>query len=111
MIVSLFHVRVPAEAVAGFERSWTMRAGQVDKMPGFRGLEVLRDGNEPGKYIVLTRWEAREDFDRWANSPEFVAGHARGGAQGGGAQGGGAQGGGVEFYEVLPTGGADAPHP
>lgn len=99
MIVSMFHVQVPAEAVVGFERSWQHRAGQVDRMPGFRGLEVLRDGQEAGKYIVLTRWEAREDFERWANSPEFAAGHAHAGQSGPG----GAQGTGIAFYEVLES--------
>jgi len=77
MIVSMFHVQVPAEMAGRFEQSWQQRAGRVDKMPGFRGLEVLRDGAAPGKYVVLTRWETREDFDRWASSPEFTAGHAR----------------------------------
>ena len=95
MIVSLFRVTVSAEAKAPFERSWQQRAGKVDAMPGFRGLEVLRAGDAPGKYIVLTRWETREDFDRWASSPEFAAGHARTGDTD-------AEGGGVEFYEVLP---------
>jgi heme oxygenase (mycobilin-producing) len=99
MIVSMFHVRVPAEVVAGFERSWQHRAGQVDKMPGFRGLEVLRDGQEAGQYVVLTRWDSREDFERWANSPEFSAGHARS-SQGGP---GGAQGTDIAFYEVLES--------
>ena len=96
MIVSLFHVTVPAEAVAPFERSWQQRAGKVDAMPGFRGLEVLRAGETPGKYIVLTRWETRDNFERWASSPEFAAGHARTG-------GNGAEGGGGEFYEVIES--------
>ncbi len=105
MIVSLFHVRVPAQATAGFEESWTKRAGRVDQMPGFKGLEILRAGDEPGKYIVLTRWDSREDFERWASSPEFVAGHARSNQA---AQDGqpGAQGSGIEFYELLPNGSA-----
>lgn len=94
MIVSLFHVQVPAEAAAGFEASWTKRAGLVDQMPGFQGLDVLKNAQEPGKYIVMTRWATREDFERWANSPQFAAGHARG------PQG---QGAGIEFYEVLPS--------
>lgn len=94
MIVSMFHVTVPPQAMEPFERSWQQRAGKVDAMPGFRGLEVLRAGDTPGKYIVLTRWETREDFERWASSREFAAGHARTG-------GNGAEGGGVEFYEVL----------
>ncbi|HEU5441190.1 MAG TPA: antibiotic biosynthesis monooxygenase [Ktedonobacterales bacterium] len=94
MIVSLFHVQVPAEAATGFEASWTKRAGLVDQMPGFQGLDVLKNAQEPGKYLVLTRWASREDFERWANSPQFAAGHARG------PQG---QGAGIEFYEVLPS--------
>ena len=96
MIVSLFHVTVPAQAVAPFEQSWRQRAGKVDAMPGFRGLEVLRSGNTPGTYIVLTHWETREDFDRWASSPEFTASHAR-------TEGTNAEGGGVEFYEVIES--------
>lgn len=94
MIVSMFHKRVPEQAIAPFEQCWQKRAGLVDKMPGFRGLEVLRHGNEKGVYVVLTHWETKEDFERWARSPEFQAGHARTGESG-------VAGGAVEFYEVL----------
>ncbi|HLY32580.1 MAG TPA: antibiotic biosynthesis monooxygenase [Ktedonobacterales bacterium] len=102
MIVSLFHVRVPEQAAAGFEQSWTKRAGMVDRMPGFRGLEVLRSGREPGAYIVLTRWETRDDFEHWASSPEFAIGHAHSSQA---AQEGqpSAQGADVAFYEVIPS--------
>jgi heme-degrading monooxygenase HmoA len=96
MIVSMFRVQVPDAMVARFEESWKHRAGQVDKMPGFRGLEVLRSGDEPGAYIVLSRWDTKADFERWASSPEFTAGHAR-------TPQTGAQGGGVTFYEVLES--------
>ena len=96
MIASMFHVRVPVEAAERFEQSWTHRAGKVDAMSGFRGLEVLKSGTEPGAYIVLTHWETREDFERWANSPEFSSAHAHSGQTG-------AAGGGIEFYEVLPS--------
>ncbi|MEO7001587.1 MAG: antibiotic biosynthesis monooxygenase [Ktedonobacterales bacterium] len=99
MIVSMFSVRVPEQAIAGFEASWSKRAGQVDQMPGFRGMEVLRNGAEPGAYIVLTRWDSRADFERWASSPQFSAGHAHGG--GGAATG--AEGTGVTFYEIVPS--------
>jgi heme-degrading monooxygenase HmoA len=95
MIVSMFHLRVAGEAMAGFERSWQQRARMVDAMPGFRGLEVLRDGNEPGHYIVVSRWETQGDYANWVGSPQFIAGHAR-------SDGGAAQGQGIEFYEVLP---------
>ena len=94
MIVSMFHMRVPEAASLGFERSWQQRARMVDAMPGFHGLEVLRDGQEPGHYIVLTHWETRADYENWVNSPQFTAGHARSGE-------GVAQGQSNAFYEVL----------
>jgi heme oxygenase (mycobilin-producing) len=96
MIAAMFRVKVPEQALQAFEQSWTGRAGLVDQMPGFRGLEVLRDEQEAGSYIVLTHWEKREDFDQWASSPAFTAGHMRSGESG-------ASGGGVSFYEVLPS--------
>ena len=99
MIASMFHVQVPEQAIAGFEKSWQQRARQVDTMPGFRGLEVLRDGAEVGKYIILTHWETRADFERWASSPQFVAGHARSSA----GSPDGPQGGGVSFYEIVES--------
>ena len=96
MIVSMFHVQAPPEMAERFEQSWKQRAGQVDKMPGFRGLEVLKSGDEAGKYIVLTRWETKADYEGWAHSPQFLAGHAHSGQTG-------AQGGGIAFYEVLES--------
>lgn len=103
MIVSFFHVRVPAERAAAFEASWSQRMGLVDTMPGFQGMEVLRDGHEAGHYIVVTRWDAREHFDAWATSPEFAAGHARTGGPGG------PTGRAIEFFEVVPNAPAARP--
>jgi heme oxygenase (mycobilin-producing) len=96
MIAAMFRVQVPEPARSKFEQSWTGRAGMVDKMPGFRGLEVLRDEQEAGTYIVLTHWDSREDFGQWVSSPAFTAGHMRSGESG-------AAGAGVDFYEVLPS--------
>jgi heme oxygenase (mycobilin-producing) len=96
MIISFFHVAVPAERSAAFEASWSQRAGLVDKFPGFLGIDVLRDAKQAGKYIVMTRWDSQEHFDAWANSPEFTAGHARGNS-------GNATGLDIEFYEVVPS--------
>lgn len=96
MIVSMFHVQVPQAMAERFEQSWKQRAGQVDAMSGFRGLEVLKNGDEPGAYIVLTRWETKADYERWAHSPQFMAGHAH-------SRQTGAQGGGIAFYEVLES--------
>lgn len=98
MIVNLFHVTVPADRAQAFESSWSQRAGLVDAMPGFLGMDVLRDGNQPGHYIILTRWATRADFDAWANSPQFIAGHRRSAS---GETGAAPMA--LEFYEVVPS--------
>jgi heme oxygenase (mycobilin-producing) len=99
MIVSFFHVTVPAERAQAFEASWSQRAGMVDKMPGFQGMDVLRDGDKPGHYVVMTRWAERANFDNWANSPEFTAGHRHTNS----GDGNGAAPQGIEFFEVVPS--------
>lgn len=103
MIVSFFHLNVPAERAQAFEASWSQRMGMVDHMPGFHGMEVLRDGGTPGHYVVVTRWEAQEHFDAWRNSPEFVAGHSR---QPSGP--GGPAPLAIEFFEIVPNAPATA---
>ena len=99
MIVSFFHMTVPAERAAGFEASWSKRAGLVDRMNGFQGMDVLRDEAVPSHYVVLTRWATKADFEAWASSPEFAMGHSHTNA--GGA--GGTAAGNIEFYEVVPS--------
>ena len=99
MIVSMFNVTVPEQAREGFERSWSGRAGRVDQMPGFRGLEVLRSQQEPGRYIVVTHWDTREDLDRWQESMAFAASH-QGTPQGPGA----AQPISAEVWDILEIG-------
>lgn len=55
------------------------RPKKVDGRPGFVSLEVWRE--EEGKEVlVMTRWERREDFLAWVESPAFQEAHR--GAQG-----------------------------
>ena len=99
MIVSMFNVTVPDEAREGFERSWSGRAGRVDQMPGFHGLEVLRSQQEAGRYTVLMHWDTREDFERWQESSAFASSHQRTTPGATAAQPGGA-----EVWDILEIG-------
>lgn len=57
------------------ERRFAERAGEVEKMSGFEGFELLRpeDGDSP--YYVYTRWESEEAFIAWVSSDAFKKGH------------------------------------
>ena len=68
------------------------RSGRVDLQPGFERFELWReaDGRE---VMVLTRWQRREDFERWVDSPSFKTAHERATGAPGQSHG--------ELYEVL----------
>ena len=51
--------------------------GKIEKQPGFEKLEVLvkkvRRGEE--EVLIVTGWNAEEDWKNWEKSPEHIAGH------------------------------------
>jgi heme-degrading monooxygenase HmoA len=50
------------------------RPKKVDSSPGFLSLEVWRE--EEGKEVlVMTRWQRKEDFLAWVESPSFRQAH------------------------------------
>ncbi len=61
-----------------FETLFATRAHAIDRLPGFLSMQVLRPEREGGDYLVVSQWTAREAFDAWRQSPEFIEGHRRG---------------------------------
>jgi heme-degrading monooxygenase HmoA len=80
-VVVINAVTVPADRHGEFEERFATRAGQVSHAAGFEAFELLRprDGD---RYLVYTRWQSREDFERWMSSSRFEAGHRQHGASG-----------------------------
>lgn len=61
-----------------FEALFRSRARAIDRMPGFRGMYVLRPQKEGDPYLVVSHWESEAHFRAWVGSPEFLEGHRRG---------------------------------
>jgi heme oxygenase (mycobilin-producing) len=76
-IVKINAITVPRERFAEFERRFASRAGRVSGAPGFEGFELLRPNDDREVCLVITRWRSEADFESWASSPDFVAGHAQ----------------------------------
>jgi heme-degrading monooxygenase HmoA len=68
-------VSVPEDRRAEFERRFERRAQLVDNQPGFVRFLLLRP-TQGDRYVVMTLWESKEDFERWVRSDAFRAGHA-----------------------------------
>lgn len=63
-------------------RRFKNRAGLVDKMDGFLGIELLVN-EEDLEVLVLTRWRDKDSLEKWLNSEEFKRAHS-GSRSGGG---------------------------
>jgi len=61
-----------------FEELFASRAKAIDRLPGFRFMEVLKPQEKNGNYLIVSHWETEEHFKTWTKSPEFIEGHKRG---------------------------------
>jgi heme-degrading monooxygenase HmoA len=60
MILEHALLDVPAERMADYERALTEALPLIAATPGFLGLEVRRCIEQPGRYLLLVRWESIE---------------------------------------------------
>lgn len=76
-VVKINAIEVPEGRGPALEERFAKRAGEVEKMPGFLGYELLRPVEGETRYFVYTRWETEEDFQAWVQSEAFTRGHAQ----------------------------------
>ena len=76
-IIRINAITVPDGQGQELERRFASRAGEVDRMEGFEGFELLRPTDGTNRYFVVTRWRDEASFTAWASSPAFGSQHAR----------------------------------
>jgi heme oxygenase (mycobilin-producing) len=59
------------------EQRFAGRAGLVDRAEGFEAFQLLRPADGADRYLVLTQWRSKADFEAWQASREFGTGHAQ----------------------------------
>ena len=68
-VVKINAIAVSPDRAAELEERFAKRAGEVEKMPGFLGFELLRPVSGETRYFVYTKWESEEAFQAWAEGP------------------------------------------
>lgn len=66
MIVIVWEFRVQPGQEAAFERAYASEgdwARLFRRSPAFRGTELLRDRDDPERYLTLDRWDGASDFE------------------------------------------------
>ena len=61
-----------------FEELFGSRAHAIDRMEGFKGMQVLKPKDGTSSYLIMSFWGSEDAFKKWTGSPEFIEGHKRG---------------------------------
>ncbi len=77
MFVAINYISCADHYRERFEELFKTRARAIDRMPGFIRVEILRPTDKDGHYLIMSHWEAEQNFKDWAKSPEFLEGHKR----------------------------------
>lgn len=79
-IIKINAITVPAETGDELARRFRVRQGlgAMDEVAGFEGFELFQPADEREQWLVVTRWDSHEAFDRWVASDAFRAAHERG---------------------------------
>lgn len=78
MFVAINYITCNEEYKERFEQLFATRAHAIDRMPGFKFMQVLKPQDGQGDYLIVSHWESEENFKTWTQSPEFLEGHKRG---------------------------------
>jgi heme-degrading monooxygenase HmoA len=76
MIVVMNRIPVAEGREQEFEETFKNRDRAVDQTPGFLEMQVMRP-SEGRTYIVMTRWQSLEAFQRWTHSEAFTSAHRK----------------------------------
>ena len=76
--VAVNYIDCKPEYKERFEELFGSRAKQIDTMPGFVDMQVLRPSKEGDAYLIVSHWESEEAFKGGTESPTFIEGHKRG---------------------------------
>ena len=75
--VAISEISVPEAGIEELERAFENRLRAVESWPGFQGLELLKDRRVPGRYLMICRWDTREQFLAYMRSEDHKRSHAR----------------------------------
>lgn len=76
--VAINYIRCRDDYRDRFETLFQTRARAIDRLPGFRSMQVLRPAEDGDRYLIVSQWDSEDDFKAWLKSPEFLEGHKRG---------------------------------
>jgi len=74
MFVAINRLKMPAEYGEHLEKAFQMNAMGMVGVAGFISFDLLRN-EEPGEFLVVTRWDDKPSFEAWREGDMFSRAH------------------------------------
>lgn len=74
-VIKINAITVPEDSGDELGQRFASRHGSMEGTPGFQGFELLQPADERNVWLVLTRWDSEQDFQKWRNSQHFGKSH------------------------------------
>lgn len=78
MFVTINYISCSTSYMERLEYLMQTRKKEIDNMPGFIEMEVLKPNGGDNVYLIISHWEDKSYFDNWRKSEAFAKGHRRG---------------------------------
>lgn len=78
MFVAINYITCKDHYRERFEELFKTRAGEIDKMDGFKNMYVLKPDDGESDYLIVSHWDSKDNFKAWTKSEAFKEGHKRG---------------------------------
>lgn len=75
--VAVSEFSVPGPGRVALLDAFTGRMRAVDRWPGFRGLQVWSDKQDPSAFMMVSWWDSEEQFRSYMGSPDHRESHGR----------------------------------
>jgi len=75
-VVAISRFTVSETVARDIEARFVRRPHLVDQHPGFLSCEVLKTGNNPVTFVLITRWKSRSMLKAYLQSDDFKLVHA-----------------------------------
>jgi heme-degrading monooxygenase HmoA len=77
MFVAVSEISAPASGAAALRAAFTSRLGEVDAWPAFDHLEVWQDERDPTRFVMVSWWADKADFNCYMRSESHRRSHDR----------------------------------
>lgn len=76
MLVVQNRIKVAESFKYEFLERFKNRNSNLKNHNGFISNYILEPTGDDNEYIVMTMWESKQDFEKWANSEDFKKSHS-----------------------------------